>query len=674
MSMSKKDEKLEINKKQLLHEGAFIEYCNYDYYRHQKLPNSIYEPFLRAAEKDELIKPILKEKEKIRQADGTEKSGVVRYYSPFQIYMVAALANNKIDDGYLRSPDDFEWQKERGFRMINWGGWSSFNIENKRNYKKWDDFVHNQFLIADYFDSFLRFLHTLKYINEDDAVRYDRQRHFREDYPSLQFDLEQLKSGGKKLLQSYGLNEKKLQILRKSVGYFATHIDPLEHWYYYLEKHPQWRKDKLKGVAIVAQDLYRLCDLIADMLEILTGKKQKPLLEFLHPDIKPMAMEGIDYAKGLDFKAVSIATKKFRDWLSRVENKRLIKRVEKNLPATDGFTFDEIEKELSKIEENLADFEKRYSKKERRYVGNMREIKGDEIVGFDDLDEDTKKRVQSTMERHKSVLMDERGETHFRTSWDDVMDKLNKKEITLQEAEKLDYERELKAEIEMAIERRLDDIRRDLWGLPHKISRSIYPEITKIEEEQKKAEQELWRKFRASVPEEHGERPDGRKVYTEAYQNAFRKFRDGELQRGRRPYQQKINQLKGKQDELAEIHWFSDLVLCAICREAPVQLHYGWGDKQVSAEVVCDSCFHNINNKALDIDLEEWKKIKEGEWECKCGERILYKYALGNTISLWTKAGIPIKLEVVYGKAILEAKCPHCGRKSQRNLDWGWLP
>ena len=33
---------------------------------------------------------------------------------------------------------------------------------------------------------------------------------------------------------------------------------------------------------------------------------------------------------------------------------------------------------------------------------------------------------------------------------------------------------------------------------------------------------------------------------------------------------------------------------------------------------------------------------------------------------------VPIKVELAYGKAILEAKCNNCGQVQRKELDWGW--
>jgi len=45
-----------------------------------------------------------------------------------------------------------------------------------------------------------------------------------------------------------------------------------------------------------------------------------------------------------------------------------------------------------------------------------------------------------------------------------------------------------------------------------------------------------------------------------------------------------------------------------------------------------------------------------------------------NIIALRTQNKVDIKLEIAYGKSLLEATCPECGRKNQRRIDWGWMP
>lgn len=118
-----------IRKENLLPEDSFIHYCLRDELDGQKLRKRITPEFLRAAEKDGLIVPLCVEKQK-RKKDETEEEVDVRFYSPFQIYLVAGLIENDIDeDGVLRDPENKDWQKQQNTRYIKWGGWSAFNAD-----------------------------------------------------------------------------------------------------------------------------------------------------------------------------------------------------------------------------------------------------------------------------------------------------------------------------------------------------------------------------------------------------------------------------------------------------------------------------------------------------------------------------------------------------------------
>ena len=93
-----------IRKEHLLHENSFVHYCHRDELDGRKLHERVTSEFLRAAEKDALIVPLYTEKQKRKQGK-VEEEVDVRFYSPFQIYLVAGLIENDIDeDGFLRDP------------------------------------------------------------------------------------------------------------------------------------------------------------------------------------------------------------------------------------------------------------------------------------------------------------------------------------------------------------------------------------------------------------------------------------------------------------------------------------------------------------------------------------------------------------------------------------------
>jgi hypothetical protein len=390
--MKNENVKSEVKKEQLLSEQAFINYCNYDEAnihggRVSRL--DIDQRFIRAAEKDGFIKPLLKTKELVKQNDGTEKLEMVSYYSPFQIFLVSELSKNIIDEnGYLRSPSDLEWQKEKNFRWVNWGGGMSLTIDKKRRWERNPKFAsENLPLFCDYFHRFLAFIHTFE-LKPNHIRDIEERRHFTR-LPSVSYNFELLKDGGLKLLKKHRLDTKILNLLRKEVAQLATVIDPLEHWYYYIKRHTQFRKDLLKGDAALAQEIYRIYDLVTIIVETITGEKSKPLFDFLYPDITPFLIQKVNYQSGEDVKALQFAIQQFKEWSGKKENKHFVNN-------------EAIEK-LNAVENKIKDYEQRYG--DRSYAGNLRTIETEEKIKLDDLDEETKKDVENTLKQMKEQKM-----------------------------------------------------------------------------------------------------------------------------------------------------------------------------------------------------------------------------------------------------------------------------
>jgi len=203
--------------------------------------------------------------------------------------------------------------------------------------------------------------------------------------PSLAYNFEPLKDNGVKLLKSYKLNIKILNLLRKEVAELATRIDPLEHWYYYIKRHPQFRKDLLKGDAALAQELYQIYDLLTTIVEVVTGKKAKPLFEFLYEDFgHPFLIPKVDYLHGEDVKALQFAIRQFKEWSEKRGNK--------------SFVSNEAMEKLNAVEKKIKDYEQRYD--DRSYAGSIRTIEAEEKIKLEDLDEDTKKWADTYEDKH----------------------------------------------------------------------------------------------------------------------------------------------------------------------------------------------------------------------------------------------------------------------------------
>ncbi len=617
MSMSKKNEKREIKQDQLLPEWGFLRFCNED--RANSYVGGrmeISEQFLRAAEKDNLIKPILRVQGKIRQNDGTEKDGLVNHYSPHQIYLLAELRHNILDeDGNLRAPNTMDWYKERPKeqrpRYIEWGRGHSFWADNpKKRDEDEDNMWVGAHLLSEYLHNFLELLHSFEQPKEQERHYLpEEKRRYWSNAPILEYDFKPLKSGNKKLLKIYGLDERKLNILRMSIGQFAEMTDPLAHWYYYIKRHPEWKKDLLKGDASLAQEIYRLYDLLTEVWEVITKKETEPIFEFLHKDIRPLfCAPKTEYSEGEDIKALQYAVQQFKSWKQKKANK--------------PFVSEEIIKKINGVEKELDDYEKRYG--DRSYAGSYREITPEENLKIENLDEKTKRYVDSTLAQIKNA--------------------------------------NIKQEISQAIEHRLWELKREL--------QEVFWDVSKLFNDRKNA---AWQKINDW----------GSRWWSENRDKLQGLSREEQIKLSQAEMKKVRQEAKDWEARGSNFHhfvsWYADIVFCKACRKKPVRLHIENTSRnmwQVSLSVICDDCFENINRNSLTADDEWWKQTNQAEWKCQKCDKMLYKFAYGNMLSAKTLNNVPVKIEVAYGRATMKAKCPNpkCGAMNERFIDWGWLP
>lgn len=616
-----------IRKEHLLSEDSFIHYCRRDRLDGRKLHDRVTSEFLRAAEKDALIVPLHIEKQKRKQGE-VEEEVDVRFYSPFQIYLVAALVGNDIDeDGFLRDPENKEWQKQQGTRFINWGGWSAFNVESfQKKRGEEPDQLGNHFTVA---DEFHRTLHLIQGLEEESRFNISREKQrFLTGQPALVYNLDPVRTGGAAYMQQYDLDAKKLKRVIANVGYLASHIDPLERWFYYVRRHPQFRRDQLKGAAAISQDLYGFCDIAYDLMEIAFGEKLPPLPDLLHPDIKPYLMERAEYASGEDIKAIGVAFANLRKWIS--DNTDLVEELRPTIER------EKVDETLSKLEARISDYEKRYG--DRRYVGSIRRF-GPESLKLTDLDEETKFWAQNMLQQRLAHEEENR---------------------TVGDREK---EQMLAHEIAFAIERALDGLGRAVADVAYKIAEATWPLHHKAEREKEMSHIPALQAFGKQVPRTD---PDYARKHHEFWSKGMKEYE--------KPFQDKMDRVDRARSELHGIGGQTRLVLCAACRKNPVQRHYAHVDRQITHEAVCDACFESEKQKAMSGSAEDRKKMKYAEWHCDyCGTKVLLKFAVGNTISVTTLNNVPIQVTLKYGQMELQAQCPECKETSERPIDWGWL-
>lgn len=623
MSMSKKYEKREIKKDQLLPERGFIRFCNEDQantYVGGRM--EINEQFLRAAERDNFIKPLLQVGGKMRQNDGTEKDGLVNHYSPHQIYLLAELRHNIIDeDRNLRAPDTVDWYKERPKeqrpRYIEWGRGHSFWANNpKRRDEDEDNLWVGAHLLSEYLHSFLELLHSFEQPKERYYLPVEKRRYW-SNAPITEYNFKPLKSGGKKLLAVYGLDERKLNILRRSIGQFAEVIDPLAHWHYYIEQHPEWKKDLLKGDASLAQELYRLYGLLTEVWEVIAKKKSEPIFEFIHQDFPhhPFWRPKIEYVGGEDIKALQYAIQQFKKWRQKKTNK--------------PFATDEVTKKIDEAGKKFADYEKRYG--DRSYAGSYREIVPEENLKIDDLDEGIERYVISILKQIKEQ------DTRIKDEEDE---------------EKETWEEKVKNEISMAIMHRLSDLQRELRELFWDVSKQFSDKRSAAWQRERDFGNRWWMENREKIKDlSHDERL---KLANAERKKIIKEAKDWE---GR---EKKFHQ---------SVSWYADIVFCKSCREKPVRQHSEnpsnmW---ERNRSLICDDCLKNAS---------EQTGVKGGEWHCNYCGKLLYKFVAHNLISdvLINTANAKIRLE--YGKMSIAARCPNrsCKRENEITVSWGWMP
>lgn len=603
---------------QLLEERAFLAFCNDDHHGGygKRLETEITSEFLVACEKDGFIVPLHIQKE-TRMVDGKEVQINVKYYSPFQLFLVAELCKNVIDEeGHLRDLTlmDANYQKEQKARYINWGGHSAFNIDNEKIESSNPPNMVSHFTLMKNFHAFLRLLHTFETFDHTRHDDYARRRLYR-NAPQLQYDFKDLTPT---LVAEYGVTIESVKHICKIMGNFALHIDPLENWYNYIHRHDIMRKDELKGLAGIAQELYNFSDVLVDAIEKLEGKKLPPFLEFVKSDFAYHDREKMNsYADGEDILAIKKSGKDLIKWLT--DNKEYLDGIFDKHPDWKRVDFLAL---AQKAHKDLEDFHTLYG--DIRYVGSYRTIYPSNKK-LEELDPWTKKHVEMYTKSHP-------------LSGD-----------------------ELGIEISHAVSSRLSDLERNVTGVAYDVSNLLQNDTYRIENEKRMSVGP----FQMEYFKEHKHEEDPNPALTN------HRFWTDFLPKAQKKYDDEMSLLEKKRAELHHIAREAGLVFCAKCREKHVVIHQTRHDEKFSTEAICDDC---IKNKDLDT-------IKSGEWTCEhtnhkgetCGH-MLYKFAHNNILSSILKNTANTKVTLNYGQMEIEISCPKCRQKSSKMVEWGWLP
>jgi len=592
------EEKRKIHLEQLYTENSFLYFCNTDERNGygKKLGVEITPEFLRACEKDGFIVPLCEREDKV-MVDGKETSAIVKLYSPFQLFLVAKLCTNMIDEnGFLYSPMfDLSYQRENKTRYINWGAGQCFNIDNGiRNVVSPPGGVnHHQFM--EQFHEFLRLLHSCDLADNTNDLFYESRRLYT-SFPRLLYDLTPLK-GNVKTLSEHNLDSDKVKFIYKIVGGFALNIDPLGDWSYYIQKHSLLRRDELKGLAGVAQELYHLSDILRDIFETVSGETLPPLVEFVKSDFYHDRDKVNQYAEGQDILTIKKANQRLLKWIS--DNESYLHEIFVKNPEWTPINFLET---VAQTQKNLEDFHNRYG--DVRYVGGY-SMKTPSDIAIKDLDGETQKILQ--MYISGSRLKD------------------------------------IQYEITNAISSRLRDLQRDVSGLAYRIAEVIYSDTYRVEKEKRMSVAPLQVEYFGKDEHKDASNPQmvAHKFYSEFLPKAQQKFQD------------ELDIIEHKRRELNNIAKESGIVFCAVCRESKVLLHQEYRDKKLSHEAICDSCVHHKDLQSVKDG--EWYCDYEKENGETCNT-LLYKFAHNNILNTNLLSGSNASIVLNYGQMEIEVQ------------------
>lgn len=591
---------------QLYTQDAFLSFCNDDHSGSygDKLGVKITPEFLMACEKDEFIVPVCVQDK-------------VKYYSPFQIFIIAELCHNVVDeDGFLRDGDliDLSYQKEYKTRYINWGGQSAFNINNRETEKNTKSNILNQFSLTKDFNNFVGLLHSFKTAKDMDLWDYEKRRLY-SHAPEIQFDFSSEKDL-KKILKEYKLDVAKIKTVLKIVGNFALHIDPMEQWFNYIHKHPTLRKDEFKGMASVAQELYNICDIAKELIETVEKKELLPLLEFIKSDFPYGNRDKINsYAEGEDILAIKKSHENLTAWIKK--NTKYLNALFARHPQWQKIDFTKHAKDTG---EKLHDFHARYG--DIRYVGSYRTIYPSDKK-LDELDPETKRYAQM-----------------------------------FSKADNLSQD-ELQIEISQAISSRLSDLQREVSSVAYDISHVLQNDVPRIEREKNMSV--------TSIQEKYNKINKGSKTDQGLLASMFwREY----LPKEQEVFQKELSVIEKLKSELHQITKSTRLVFCAKCREKHVVVHQLHYDDKLSNEAICDDC----------ISKKDLQSIKSGEWRCehendkgKICNALLYKFAHNNIMNTNLMNNSNATITLNFGQMDIQVKCKDCKNISTKSIDWGWL-
>lgn len=593
-----------IKKDQLLTKDQFIYYCRTAGVHDQiVLLRNFDDLFLEALHKDGLIAPI------VQEVNGTE---TVEYYSRFQIFIPIALRVNIVDaDGNLRNPDDIDWQLERKQRYIRWCQTAFLYLDIK------SPSIFDYPDLCKKFHRFVLLLHSLN-LTRERAELVEKSRLY-VDLPSLHYDFSSITA---ETLPSFDLNVEDLRLLRLHIGSEARYVDPLKEWYSYIKKHPQTKKDLLRGEAALAQRCYEICDLITLVLEKAAGEKPQSLLYYLESVRNPSAYRTPhEYVRGVDTWSLQYAIERFREWADKPENQQYVSAEEKE--------------NFASIESSVVDYISRYG--HRSWAGNMIRIEVDPSITADKLDSDSRIWLEKFRAQYASSNREFDEPEHI---------------AQLVHSRLGDVQGSLRAALS-GIQNKFREQSSDIWEKEERIDpwQRYWQEISKMDLKDKHAFIEVKRK----ETREKREKWDGLAV--DFYASVFR-FCDLAFCAvcHKKPVEIHVNH---NDRSSTSIH---ESTICDNCKVSAPGIHR---KEELPAGLNCYDCGKLIYRYVHDNHFFSEEKAVLSKEEVK---EIQKEEGIRGSVVRYHKQSI----EIPYGKVSCTVVCGYCGSSNTYDLEYGW--
>ena len=196
--------------------------------------------------------------------DGYLQEIVFTYYHPYQIFFLKWLLNNELtitsfsfpqkDDELLTAAR--KWENSLKKRLEIFGEAS----ERQDKFVELLLFIQNKYLPLVKEPG--RIIITGDFYDSIDNSSFEKLDNLRKTIIP------------EEIIKTLGIEIEQIKSYRDSIGSQGLFVDPLDSWYDLIKYTNYDKRQKLKGKALLAQDFYLVSDMLALLLEDLTGKKQ----------------------------------------------------------------------------------------------------------------------------------------------------------------------------------------------------------------------------------------------------------------------------------------------------------------------------------------------------------------------------------------------------------------